>query len=301
MKFIVAVIALAGIASAVTAPRTAGQDICCAANLDRAKEGLKPYKWTPELDYIATKHSEYMLSVDKISHDEKPGTSTYQLGDRMKTVSFEFSTAGENVANGFEDLWATEKAWMESPGHRANIMSTSFTVCGGGVADPGRFFTTDFASPLDVDDDSKYYTLKCSNGVSSGAYTSDPNAHAAMMGESSVTPLSELGKDPVPSAAKSESSAESKPSPEEFVATTSPAQEETSAETSPVVEEVSSETAPVVEETSVEAAPAPAPVPAPAPTTPTAGKCKRVPKGSIAAGKCKPCKKCSANSSPFHR
>ncbi|KAJ2804690.1 hypothetical protein H4R20_001102 [Coemansia guatemalensis] len=296
MKFIVAVIALASIASAIEAPRTAGQDICCAANLDRAAKGLKPYKWTPELDYIATKHSEYMLSVDAISHDEKAGTSTYQLADRMKTVSFEFSTAGENVANGFDDLWATEKAWMESPGHKANIMSETFTVCGGGVADPGRFFTTNFASPLDVEDDSKYYTLRCSNGVSSGAYTSNPEAHAAMMGESSVTPLSELGKEPVPSAAKPETESVAETSAEEVVVTTSPAEEENAA--SPV-EETSAEPAPVSEETTAEAAPVPAP--APAPTTPSAGKCKRVPKGSIAAGKCKPCKKCSANSSPFRR
>ncbi|KAJ2616669.1 hypothetical protein H4S08_000671 [Coemansia sp. RSA 1365] len=319
MKFIVAIVALAGIASAINAPRTAGQDICCAANADRALVGLPPFKWTPELDYIATKHSEYMLSVDGISHVERVGSSTYDLGSRMKTVGLGFATAGENVASGYADLWATEKAWMGSEGHRANILSTRFTVCGGGVADPGRYFTTDFSAPADVNDDTKYYTLMCANGVSSGAYTSSPEAHAAMMGESSVTPLSELGKPPVPSAAnpEPESVVEAVPLPEEVEVTTPPAEEfnaappvlETTAETTSVVVSATVE-APATKETSVVAAAVsasapsasvPVPAPAPAPTTPTTGKCKRVSKGSIAAGKCKPCKKCGANSSPFRR
>ncbi|PIA16039.1 hypothetical protein COEREDRAFT_81490 [Coemansia reversa NRRL 1564] len=343
MKFIVAAIALAGIASAINAPRTAGQDICCAANADRAIAGLPPFKWTPELDYIATKHSEYMLSVDEISHVERAGTATYDLGGRMKTVSFGFATAGENVANGYADLWGTEKAWMGSEGHRANILSTKFTVCGGGVADPGRYFTADFAAPADVYDDTKYYTLMCANGVSMGAYISSPEPSYVPIPEPSYVPIPEPSSVPIPEPSyvpipepsyvpipepssvpipepsyvpipepsyvpipepssvpipepsyvpipEPSSIVEPVPSSEDAVINTLPAEEVNAAS---LVKETSAVAAPVSASS--------APVSAPVPTTPITGKCKRVPKGSIAAGKCKLCKKCGANSSPFRR
>ncbi|KAI9482490.1 hypothetical protein LPJ78_004998 [Coemansia sp. RSA 989] len=257
MKFVAAIAALSAVATAAYYPPTVGQDLCCAANAARAAAGLAPYKWTPKLDRIAQGHSNYMLSVEKISHDEKPGTTTYDLAGRLGTVNYVFSTAGENVAMGYEDLDATQVAWMDSPGHKANIMSKSFTVCGGAVANPGNYYTVDFASPMDEAEDKTYYVLSCSGNKSNGANTSDsqPVPHTPQTSATKPTPTPTPEKESVAPSSSAE-----KPAP-------------------------------------VESSPAPSPSPAPAPpATSKPGKCKRMPKGSIAAGKCKPCKKCAANS-----
>ncbi|KAJ2448683.1 hypothetical protein EV183_005307 [Coemansia sp. RSA 2336] len=256
MKSVAAIAALSAVAAAAYYPPTVGQDLCCAANAARAAAGLAPYKWTPKLDQIAQGHSNYMLSVEKISHDEKPGTTTFDLAGRLDTVNYVFSTAGENVAMGYDDLDATQVAWMNSPGHKANILSKSFTVCGGAVANPSNYYTVDFASPMDEAEEKTYYVLSCSGNKSNGANTNAPVAHTPQTPTSTPTVAPTTEKDtPAPS-----SSAE-QPAP--------------------------------VEPAPVEPSPSPAPAP---PTTGKPGKCKRMPKGSIAAGKCKPCKKCAANS-----
>ncbi|KAJ2657151.1 hypothetical protein IW148_005315 [Coemansia sp. RSA 1199] len=272
MKFAAALIALSTVASAAFYPRTVGQDLCCAANVERAKAGLPLYKWAPSLDQIAQHHSEHMRGKGEINHEETPGTSTFDLAGRLRTVNYVFSTAGENIANGYESLDATQKAWVESKGHYANIMSKSFTVCGGGSANPGLYMTVDFASPMDEADEAKYYNLSCSGNKSNGANSvgSTPVPHTPQPAPSSAAPTKPAPTKPAPTKP-----AATKPAPTNPAATSAPSQ-------SPVP----SPPAPVT--------PAPTPMPAPAP-----GKCKRMPKGSIAAGKCKPCKKCA--SSPLRR
>ncbi|KAJ2415922.1 hypothetical protein GGF47_005477, partial [Coemansia sp. RSA 2524] len=161
------------------------------------------------------------------------------------------------------------KAWMASPGHKANILSKSFTVCGGGSANPGLFMTVDFASPMDEADESKYYNLSCAGSTSNGANS--------------------VGSTPVPHTPQpaTSSAAPSKPAP------TKPASSKLPVATSaPTPTPAPSPPAPVKPVTPVK--PVVPVVPAPAP-----GKCKRMPKGSIAAGKCKACKKCA--SSPLRR
>ncbi|KAJ2829809.1 hypothetical protein IWW50_000635 [Coemansia erecta] len=267
MKLVAAIAALAAVASAAFYPRTTGQDLCCAANAARAKAGLKPYKWAPSLDVAAQGHSEYMRGQGKIDHEEVPGTVTFDLGSRLKVNNFVFGTAGENIANGYDSLDATQVAWMNSEGHRANILSTSFTVCGGGAANPGMFLTVDFASPMDEADDATFYTLDCSGSTSAGGNTGTPVGHNAVPAASSAAPAKPAATKPVAA-----------------VPSASTAPKETAA----------------VEDASASEAPAPQASPAPvAPPAKAPGKCKRMPKGSIAAGKCKPCKKCA--SSPLRR
>ncbi|KAJ1757586.1 hypothetical protein LPJ77_002974 [Coemansia sp. RSA 2523] len=269
MKFAAALVALSTVASAAFYPRTVGQDLCCAANVARAQAGLPLYKWAPSLDQIAQHHSEYMRGKDAIDHEETPGTTTFDLAGRLRTVNYVFSTAGENIANGYDSLDSTQKAWMASPGHKANILSKSFTVCGGGSANPGLFMTVDFASPMDEADESKYYNLSCAGSTSNGANS--------------------VGSTPVPHTPQpaTSSAAPSKPAP------TKPASSKLPVATSaPTPTPAPSPPAPVKPVTPVK--PVVPVVPAPAP-----GKCKRMPKGSIAAGKCKACKKCA--SSPLRR
>ncbi|KAJ2774502.1 hypothetical protein IWQ57_000790 [Coemansia nantahalensis] len=257
---------LAAVASADFRAQTAGQDICCAANKDRIAKGLPPLKWFPNLDWMAMQHSDYMAKVQNLTHWEPLQPATNDLGKRLKAIGYNFGTAGENIANGYKDLYSTQIGWMESKDHRANIMSPGFTVCGGAVSQPGNYYTANFASPMNDADDNMYYTLHCSNGVSTGA----------TLGAAAPAPA------PAPAP---------KPTPVPQPSSVAP---------SPTPVHVAKPAPPVAPQPPPVARPAPKPAPVPQPMPPT-GKCKRVPKGSIAAGKCKPCKKCSNGQSPFRR
>ncbi|KAJ2322534.1 hypothetical protein IWW51_004193, partial [Coemansia sp. RSA 2702] len=60
MKLLSAIAVLAVGASAAYYPRTTGQDLCCAANVERAKVGKPAFKWSPKLDNAAQGHSLFM-------------------------------------------------------------------------------------------------------------------------------------------------------------------------------------------------------------------------------------------------
>ncbi|KAJ2402937.1 hypothetical protein GGI23_000344 [Coemansia sp. RSA 2559] len=265
-----AIAAVAATASADTIAPTMGQHLCCAANQARQQAGIPLLQWHPALDSIATTHSRYMMSTDQVTHFEVNDSSTYSLAQRLGTINYSFSTAGENIASGFSSVPSVQAAWMDSPGHKANILGTGFNVCGGGVAfsDPTTgYYTVDFTAPLESANDNTYYTLTCANGLSQGATKggSTPDAHAAQ------TPAATHAAAAAPSSTvvvQKQSAAAPAPEPTAAVAATP------------------------------QATPSNAPM-VPAPSSP--GKCKRVPKGSIAAGKCKACSKCASSANRRRR
>jgi uncharacterized protein YkwD len=53
----------------------------------------------------------------------------------LRSRQYEFQAAGENLAKGFETARVLVQSWMESPGHRANIMSPAFEECGIAIID----------------------------------------------------------------------------------------------------------------------------------------------------------------------
>ncbi|KAJ1824172.1 hypothetical protein LPJ60_001002, partial [Coemansia sp. RSA 2675] len=158
-------------ASAATYGPTVGQDLCCATNQKRAQNGLPALKWLPSIDTIAQRQSEYQRSIGKITHNGPPGQLN-ALSGRFDSVGFKFSTAAENVGSGFDNVDSITTAWMNSEGHRKNIMGPASTVCGGGVAS-GGYYTIDYASPMNKDDAKNFYTLQCSGSKSLGAYTGE--------------------------------------------------------------------------------------------------------------------------------
>ncbi|KAJ1797782.1 hypothetical protein LPJ59_002915 [Coemansia sp. RSA 2399] len=271
MKFSTVSAAIAAVAGTVTADTiapTMGQHLCCAANQARQAAGIPVLQWLPSLDTIAMDHSKYMMTTDQTTHFEVNDSTTYSLAQRLATINYSFSTAGENIASGFPDVPTVQAAWMNSPGHKANILGTGFNVCGGGAAfltGTNGFFTVDFTAPLDSADDNTYYTLTCSNGLSQGATSggSTPDAHAA--------------QSPATTAAAAAPSA------------------------SVVVDMVSAAaTAPA--STAVAASPQATPSSSPTTSAPSSpGKCMRMPKGSIAAGKCKACSKCASSANRRRR
>ncbi|KAJ2747292.1 hypothetical protein GGI20_000627 [Coemansia sp. BCRC 34301] len=282
MKFTSAIVVLAAAVattSAATVGPTAGQDLCCAANQQRARNGLPPLKWLPSIDTAAQRHSEYQRSIGRITHSGG-NAQTSSLAARLDAVNFDYRTAAENVGASFPSVDSVTTAWMNSPGHRANILGRALTVCGGGLAGPGNYFTIDFASPMNGNDANSFYTLQCSGSKSLGAYNG--NSQIPHKPQTSAAPP----KPPVqPSTAP-------KPPVQPPVAPKPPVQP--TAVPKPPVQPTTAPKPPVQPPVS------PKP-PVQPPVQPGNGKCKLVPKGSIAAGKCKPCKQCGTKASPFRR
>jgi len=116
-------------------------------NAARLKKHIPLLSWDGKIAYTARKHSEDMANNRYFSHTNLRGQSPF---DRMKADGIYFSTAGENIAYGqFNAIFAHE-AWMNSLGHRQNVLNPSFQRLGVGVAfDPlGRpYYTQNFYTP----------------------------------------------------------------------------------------------------------------------------------------------------------
>jgi uncharacterized protein YkwD len=104
-------------------------------NEERAKEGLKPLKADPELTQVARAHSKDMFARGYFAHESPDGRNPF---DRMKAANVNFLTAGENLALA-QTLEIAHNNLMNSPGHRANIMSPAFGRVGIGVMDGGFY------------------------------------------------------------------------------------------------------------------------------------------------------------------
>jgi uncharacterized protein YkwD len=128
-------------------------------NASRAKAGVKPLSFDGELLYAAGKHSDWMVARDVFSHTGENGSSP---GDRMKDAGYGATSWGENIAYiGGSRAATLDKAdveqlhtnLMNSPGHRANILSDKFTEIGIGLTQgdyngrPAVFVTENFGRP----------------------------------------------------------------------------------------------------------------------------------------------------------
>ncbi|CAG8539673.1 1675_t:CDS:2, partial [Dentiscutata heterogama] len=97
-------------------------------NAERKKAGAKPLSIDNRLCKVAEDHSKYMASINTLTHDDKAG----DMGTRYKQHGYEYSCGGENVAEGYTDDESVMQGWMNSPGHRANILNPSFEHAGFG-------------------------------------------------------------------------------------------------------------------------------------------------------------------------
>jgi uncharacterized protein YkwD len=118
-------------------------------NAERKKECLPPLKVNALLFKAARGHSKNMAEQGKLDHelDEKKPL------DRIKETGYRFGRAGENIAFGADNLPLTDimKLWMESEGHKANILNPDFTEIGLGIARNDKaevYYTQVFATPL---------------------------------------------------------------------------------------------------------------------------------------------------------
>ncbi len=122
-------------------------------NAERAKEGISPLAAEVTLAGIARAHSADMLTNNYFDHTSKSGCNA---GCRLDKASYAWKSYGENIhwMSGYT-LSAAEtankivQAWMNSSGHRANILKSTFTNVGVGIAVEGTkiYTTADYSLP----------------------------------------------------------------------------------------------------------------------------------------------------------
>lgn len=124
-----------------TAPSTAPQSgssfsafqnqVIQLVNEQRAANGLKPLTANAQLTNTATLKSQDMAKLNYFDHTSPTYGSPF---DMMKKYDISYRTAGENIAMGQTTPAQVMQGWMNSPGHRANILNASFTQIGVGIA-----------------------------------------------------------------------------------------------------------------------------------------------------------------------
>ena len=98
-------------------------------NNERAKHGLSPLVWDEASANVARMHSKDMAQRNFFSHTNPDGQSPF---DRLKNHGISYSYAAENIAAGQETPESVVTAWMNSDGHRKNILNKSMTKLGVG-------------------------------------------------------------------------------------------------------------------------------------------------------------------------
>ncbi len=100
-------------------------------NVEREKNGLKPLAENWELSRVARYKSDDMGSKRYFSHTSPTYGSPF---DMMRSFGIRYTSAGENIAMGQRSAAEVMKGWMNSPGHRKNILNPNFTQIGVGYA-----------------------------------------------------------------------------------------------------------------------------------------------------------------------
>ncbi len=99
-------------------------------NIERQKAGLSPFTASSELSKVARVKSEDMAKNNYFSHTSPTYGDPFTM---MKSFGIKYNTAGENIAKGYSSAQSVVNGWMNSPGHRANILNPSFNKIGVGL------------------------------------------------------------------------------------------------------------------------------------------------------------------------
>jgi len=128
-------------AASVSALTASEKKVVDLTNKERTSRGLKPLKVDEELSKVAQDKSRDMKVKGYFDHNSPTYGSPF---DMMDAYGIKYMAAGENIAMGYGTPEAVVKAWMNSPGHRANILSDKFTHIGIGFEKEGQYWTQHF-------------------------------------------------------------------------------------------------------------------------------------------------------------
>lgn len=107
------------------------QQVLDLVNAERAKRGISALTLDSSLSSVATKKSQDMVDKNFFDHTSPTYGSPF---DMMKQFGISYRSAGENIAKGQKTPQEVVAAWMNSEGHRKNILNPNFTNLGVGIA-----------------------------------------------------------------------------------------------------------------------------------------------------------------------
>ncbi len=116
---------------ATSSATTLEDQVIKLVNQERANRGLQMLTKNSTLAYVARLKSQDMVNKNYFSHTSPTYGSPFTM---MQYYGIHFTAAGENIAMGQPTAQAVMNAWMNSPGHRANILSPAYNQIGVGVA-----------------------------------------------------------------------------------------------------------------------------------------------------------------------
>jgi uncharacterized protein YkwD len=121
-------------------------EIVRLTNRERTQRGLKPLKVNVHLTAAAAVEATNIARAEKLDHNID-GTNA---GQRIDKTGYKWSSYGENIAYGYPDAAAVVEGWMNSEGHRKNILNPDFVEIGVAVEKSARgtpYYCQVFAKP----------------------------------------------------------------------------------------------------------------------------------------------------------
>lgn len=112
------------------------KQVLILTNNERAQHGLKALKWDDSLTKLAKLHCQDMIERNFFSHNNPDGETPF---DRMKKAGILYWSAGENIAAGQYSPEAVVESWMNSEGHKKNILNPDFAYLGVSVVKGGNY------------------------------------------------------------------------------------------------------------------------------------------------------------------
>ncbi|UWD50112.1 CAP domain-containing protein [Clostridioides difficile] len=107
------------------------KEVVDLVNVERSKAGLNPLTLDADVSNVATKKSQDMIDNNYFAHNSPTYGSPF---DMLKKFGISYKTAGENIAMGQKTPKEVVNAWMNSEGHRKNILNPNYSKIGVGVA-----------------------------------------------------------------------------------------------------------------------------------------------------------------------
>lgn len=129
------------IPSVASETRAFEEEVIRLVNGIRADYGLSPLTENWELSRVARYKSADMSELSYFSHTSPTYGSPFEM---IKSFGLSYRTAGENIARGYRSAEAVVNGWMNSSGHRANILNASFRYIGVGYEPDGNYWTQMF-------------------------------------------------------------------------------------------------------------------------------------------------------------
>lgn len=115
--------------ASASSPSSFEEQVAQLVNQQRTKAGLKPLTHRADVKNVAQKKAQDMINSNYFSHTSPNYGSPF---DMLKTFGISYSYAGENIAKGQKTPQEVMNAWMNSSGHRANILKPEYDAIGVG-------------------------------------------------------------------------------------------------------------------------------------------------------------------------